>query len=251
MSRTFAFGDIHGELRPLEAVLAQLPALAATDTLVFIGDYVDRGPESCQVVRFLRELPALTPARVVCLRGNHEDAWLRVIDHGWDEFVMPRGNGCRATVESYLREDPPAPNQDEKTFAMLALTTGAFFPPEVVAWLRGLPLWYEDEHAIYVHAGLVPNGQGGYYPPAQAPKPLEMLWVRRPCFTEKYRGKRVVFGHTPVTLLPQELSDYTPEDPTDLWSNPSLSGLDTGCGSGGFLTALELPALRTYESRRS
>ena len=61
--------------------------------------------------------------------------------------------------------------------------------------------------------------------------------------------KRVVFGHTMTQCLPPELSSYTPEDTTDIWIGPSVIGLDTGCGKGGFLTAIELPAMRVYESR--
>jgi serine/threonine protein phosphatase 1 len=49
--------------------------------------------------------------------------------------------------------------------------------------------------------------------------------------------------------LPPELSGYTPEDPTDLWAGENCVGIDTGCGNGGFLTALELPAMNVYESR--
>ena len=67
--------------------------------------------------------------------------------------------------------------------------------------------------------------------------------------TDLYRGKRVVFGHTTTECLPQELSQYTPDDPTDLWAGENVIGIDTGCGSGGFLTAIELPALNVYESR--
>ncbi|HEX3851051.1 MAG TPA: metallophosphoesterase, partial [Polyangiaceae bacterium] len=92
--RTFAIGDIHGETKHLYKLMSTLPKLDAEDTVVFLGDYVDRGPQSAQVVDFVRSLPGKTPAKVVALRGNHEDAWLRVIDRGWDEFVTPPGNGC-------------------------------------------------------------------------------------------------------------------------------------------------------------
>ena len=82
-ARTVAIGDIHGDLVHLLALWDALPALDGDDTLVFLGDYVDRGPHSADVVRWIRDvLPMLTDARVVCLRGNHEDAWLRVIDRG-------------------------------------------------------------------------------------------------------------------------------------------------------------------------
>lgn len=248
-SRTFVIGDIHGELGHLAAVLVRLPPLNESDTIIFLGDYIDRGPDSRDVIEFLREFPSNTPARVVFLRGNHEDAWLRVIDHGWDEFVFPPANGCMATVRSFLKDAPAAENQDANTVEMLALTTGAFFPPDVVAWLRALPLWHEDDHGIYVHAGLPPAATGGFSHPAAAEKPLMLIWVRKDAFIREYTGKHVVFGHTPVTLLPQELSDFTPDDPTDLWAGPYATGIDTGCGSGGFLTAIELPSMTVYESR--
>jgi serine/threonine protein phosphatase 1 len=81
------------------------------------------------------------------------------------------------------------------------------------------------------------------------PDPLVLLWIRTESFFRAYRGKLVVFGHTRTEFLPQELSQYTPEDPTDLWAGEHVLGIDTGCGSGGFLTAVELPAMRVYESR--
>jgi serine/threonine protein phosphatase 1 len=98
--RTFALGDIHGELGQLQVVLAKLPSLDAQDTLVFLGDYVNRGPDSRGVIDHLVLLQATSPARMVCLRGNHEDAWLRVRREGWDEFVVPPDHGCFATLRS-------------------------------------------------------------------------------------------------------------------------------------------------------
>ena len=96
--RTFSFGDIHGELEHLLRVLNKLPDLDASDTLVFVGDYLDRGPHSAQVIEQIRTLAQEGPAKVVCLRGNHEDAWLKVVDKGFDEFVFPPSNGCLATM---------------------------------------------------------------------------------------------------------------------------------------------------------
>jgi serine/threonine protein phosphatase 1 len=246
--RTFAIGDIHGELGHLAAVLVRLPALDAADTVIFLGDYIDRGPDSRDVIEFLREYPTHTPARVIFLRGNHEDGWLRVIEEGWDQFVMPPAHGCLATVRSYLNDAPCAENQDANTAEMLALTTGSFFPPDVVEWMKALPFWHEDEHGIYVHAGLPPV-ESGFAHPSEVKHPATLAWVRKQAFILNYTGKHVVFGHTPVTFLPQELSDFTPDDPTDLWAGPHATGIDTGCGSGGFLTAIELPAMTVYDSR--
>ena len=248
MARTFAIGDIHGDLPALERALKRLPRLQATDTLVFLGDYLDRGPSSAQVIELIRRLAVDGPAKVVALRGNHEDAWMRVIDSGWPEYVMPPSNGCLAAMRSFTG-GPVVEGDDEPSPAeMKSLLTGAFFPRDVVDWMRSLPYWHEDEHAIYVHAGL-PRGASGFLHPSQAPAQAALLWLRDEDFFRNYRGKLVVFGHTATAFLPPELSSYTPEDPLDIWAGPCCVGLDTGAGKGGFLTALELPAMHVFESR--
>ena len=237
--RTFAIGDIHGEIAHLLALWDALPAPGADDTLVFLGDYVDRGPESAEVVRWIREvLPLLTEARIVCLRGNHEDAWIRVLDEGFPGFVLPKGNGCAACMRSYGQD----PSDTE------ALLTGAFWPADVVTWMRALPHWYEDEHALYVHAGLPRVGDRWLHPRDVRP-PSTLLWTRAREFFSDYHGKPVVVGHTATNVLPPELSGFTPEDPDDLWVRDPVWAIDTGCGRGGFLTAVELPARRVWESR--
>ncbi|HZO15456.1 MAG TPA: metallophosphoesterase family protein [Polyangiaceae bacterium] len=242
--RTFVTGDIHGDLAAVRRVEAQLPELDEGDTLVFLGDYVNRGAQSAQVIEHLRGLPKRTPARVIALRGNHEDAWLRVIDHGWPAFVMPVAHGCRESMESYVGKiDGPLSDSLQRV-----LLKGAFFPLDVVDWMRGLPYYYEDEHAIYVHAGLI-RENGVFAHPSETKARAALLWHRDHDFFVNYRGKRVVFGHTTTEYLPEELSSYTPEDPTDMWAGPCTIGLDTGCGKGGFLTTIELPSMRVYESR--
>jgi serine/threonine protein phosphatase 1 len=245
--RTFAIGDIHGDADALYRLLACFPELHPTDTIVFVGDYVDRGPRSKEVVDYVRALPKQTPAKVVALRGNHEDAWLRVIERGWPEFSLPVGNGCRATLRSY--RGLPVTSDPISKPEIAEILTGAFFPADVVEWMRSLPDFYEDDHAIYVHAGL-PRGEGdAFIHPSEVEARAALLWCRDEHFFRNYRGKRVVFGHTATEYLPPELSTYTPEDPTDIWAGPCTIGLDTGCGKGGFLTGVELPALRVYESR--
>jgi serine/threonine protein phosphatase 1 len=246
--RTFAIGDIHGERQHLFRLMSQLPTLDAGDTLVFLGDYLDRGPHSREVVEYLMGLSRQIKAKVVSLRGNHEDAWLRVCKQGWDEFVLPPANGCFAAYRSFSGGAVPAPGQEPSNADLSAMCTGSFFPESVVSWLDALPYWYEDEHAIYVHAGL-PRVGDTFAHPSQVSDPLILLWIRTEEFFRNYRGKPVVFGHTRTEFLPQELSSYTPEDPTDLFAGENAYGVDTGCGQGGFLTALELPALRVYESR--
>ncbi len=248
VARTIAVGDIHGDLDGLQRVFKRLPELKKGDTIVFVGDYIDRGPRSAQVIQFVRKLAKDGPAKVVALRGNHEDAWLRVIDQGWPEFVLPPGNGCLAAMRSFTGGPIAGPDEVPKPDEQRELLKGSFFPNDVIAWLRGLPFWHEDDHAIYVHAGL-PRGPGGFVHPSQAPAPAALLWLRDEDFFRNYRGKLVVFGHTATAYLPPELSTYTPQDPLDVWAGPCCVGLDTGAGKGGFLTAIELPAMKVYESR--
>lgn len=247
-NRTFAIGDIHGELDHLRTLVARLPPLDPDDTLVFLGDYLDRGPQSEEVVRVIRAFERDVGCKVVALRGNHEDAWVRVIERGWPEFVLPPGNGCLATMRSFV--GGPMPREDELPGMAEAkdLFAGKFFPSDVAQWLRDLPWWYEDEHAIYVHAGLV-RREGRFLHPSETEPRAALLWTRSEELFREYRGKRLVVGHTRTELLPPELSDYTPDDPTDTWVGECVTAIDTGCGSGGFLTALELPSMTVYESR--
>ena len=248
--RTFAIGDIHGELEQLRRVMSRLPKLDAEDTLVFLGDYIDRGPHSKQVVEYVRYLPKMVRAKVVALRGNHEDAWLHVRKHSWPDFVRPPLHGCLAAYRSFVNAPVPVHGQEPIAEERPGFESGRFFPTRIVRWLEQLPYWYEDQHAIYVHAGL-PKGPGGrFLHPSELPHPpTQLLWLRDEDFFRNYRGKRVVFGHTCTDLLPPELSSYTPDDPKDLWAYENVIGIDTGCGRGGFLTAIELPSLTPYESR--
>jgi len=252
MKRTFAVGDIHGDSEALDRVLAKLPELSAYDTIVFLGDYIDRGPDSRGVCERVRALPGRTAARVIALRGNHEDAWLRCIDEEPHlGFLMPIQNGCREMFRSLMGR-PRLGDDEELQADELAeyLDVKRWFPPDLAAWMRELPLWHEDEFAIYVHAGL--DGEGHQWRHPQDGRPNQLLWMREPDFYANYRGKRVVFGHTPVKDLPRDHENPEAQalgDTTDVWWRGDLVGIDTGAGKGGHLSILELPTLRVYESR--
>lgn len=248
-ARTFAIGDIHGEIEHLRVLMTRLPRLTRNDTLVFVGDYLDRGPASAEVVQAVRDMAAESDGpRVIALRGNHEDAWLRVADRGWPEFVIPANNGCLATLRSFT--GGPAPGLADMPAAgeLESMRAADFFPADVVAWMRELPYWYEDDHAIYVHAG-VPERDGRWLHPSEVDEPAVLMWTRAAAMFRDYRGKTLVIGHTATSLLPPELSGHTPADPDDLWAGEDIIAIDTACGKGGFLTAVELPARTVYESR--
>jgi serine/threonine protein phosphatase 1 len=251
--RTFVVGDIHGDLIALEHLLAKLPKMTQDDTLVFLGDYLDRGPSSLQVVERVRGLSATIPAKLVTLRGNHEDMWIRCYqgEEASYGFLMPPGNGCINTYRSFtgqtqLAETERLSNEE----LLLFMEVASWFPRELFDWMNSLPLWYEDEHAIYVHAGL--EGEGTEWKHPKDCKPMPLMWMREEDFFLGYRGKRLVFGHTKVKdLPPPDLSFWKKlfDDPNDVWVNHDLIGLDTGSGKGGFLSAIELPTMKVYESR--
>ncbi len=251
MARTFVIGDIHGESEALDRLMMRLPELHHDDTLVFIGDYLDRGPDAKGVVERVRLIQRYSPAKVVALRGNHEDKWIQCFTEADLGFLLPVGNGCGATYRSYSGGAKLEPGQavvGEEFVQMLDIKR--WLPKDDWEWMRSLELWYEDEHAIYVHAGLQTAGDGGWKHPRDS-NPTPLMWAREPGFFKRYKGKRVVFGHTPVCDLP----DLAPDEPTqgfaerrEVWVRGDLVGIDTGSGKGGVLTAVELPACRVYDS---
>jgi serine/threonine protein phosphatase 1 len=248
---TVAIGDIHGDYAALEKLLARLPRLGSRDTVVFLGDYCDRGPDSAKVIAKVRELQQAGPFRVVALRGNHEDMWVKSFRDPNPAFLLHRGNGCAATWRSFTGRAPTdleADIPDDDLIAMLDVKR--WLPDDVAAWMAARPAWYEDDHAIYVHAGLDGENDRWSHPSAGREKPL--LWMREPDFYTGYRGKRVVFGHTRTRDLPIDHLGFLRrliDDPADVWKRGDLVGVDTGAGMGGFLSAVCLPELTVIESR--
>ena len=246
MERTVVIGDIHGDLTHLERLLGKLPELDQGDTIVFLGDYLDRGPQSAEVIERVETLRTAFPGRCVTLRGNHEDAWLRSLDDPNPGFLMPEQNGCRQTMRSLT--DCQGLGDYELTMRLLQPKT--WFPQTLHEWMQRLPTWYEDAHGIYVHAGL--EGEGSTWLHPSLSNSRNLMWCREPDFFRHYGGKRLVFGHTLTSELPTDhLSFFAKifDDSSDVWMRGSLIGIDTGCGKGGFLSAIELPSGTVYESR--
>ena len=248
--RTFAIGDIHGESEALDRLLSRLPELTSDDTLLFIGDYLDRGADAKGVIERVRAAQRDSPAKVVVLRGNHEDKWIQCYDDPDIGFLLPGGNGCGATFRSFTGATPLKPGEAVvgEEFVRL-LDVRAWMPSDVLAWLNTLAFWYEDEHALYVHAGL--QGADGVWKHPRDSNPVHLMWAREPGFFKRYKGKRCVFGHTPVTDLPEVAVDPASPftEPREVWSRGDLVGIDTGSGKGGILSAIELPACKVYDAR--
>ena len=246
MRRTFAIGDIHGEPTHLERLLGRLPTMTADDTVVFLGDYLDRGPDSRRVIEMVIGLPSQIPAKVVPLMGNHEEAWLRSLKSPEPGFLLRPDNGCFQALHSLTN----CGNASDLEQAGMLLQPTKWFPAWIHQWMETLPLYYEDEHAIYVHAGL--DGEGEVWQHPKDGRPRNLLWCREPDFFRGYKGKRLCFGHTISSELPVDhLSWFGKilDDPCDVWFRGDLVGLDTACGKGGYLSAIELPSGKVYSSR--
>ena len=204
---TCVIGDIHGCAASLEALLALVDARA--DTLVFLGDYIDRGPHTRGVIDQLLLLKH-SHDRVITLMGNHELMLLNYLSGR--EQTMFLAYGGKQTLASY-----GIPS------TLAAGAVSQLLPDDHTTFFYNLPLLWEDEHAIYVHAGLQPG------------RPLSMqsadycLWVREEFIRSTYNfGKKVIFGHT-VFDSPLVMDNKI--------------GIDTGAVYGGHLTALLLPEM--------
>jgi serine/threonine protein phosphatase 1 len=162
---TYAIGDLHGEVTLLRRLLALLP-MRPEDTLVFLGDCLDRGEDSIATIFALRELKRSHPA-CIFLRGNHEDAWLAC----WDGARFTHIPDIEGALQIWEDHDGSLP------FA-------------VGDWLEETRIEYEDEHAYYVHAGLLPGK------PFWQTSDFYKMWGVKGFLESGYDwGKPVVCGH--------------------------------------------------------
>jgi serine/threonine protein phosphatase 1 len=170
-NRLLAIGDIHGCLEQLKALMKQVMP-TSSDKIVFLGDYVDRGPASAGVIDYLIEFGAAFPATVF-LRGNHEQMFAEYLEgHDPTAFLM---NGGLRTLSSYVDSGQwPIPSSHH-------------------SFLETLINYYETEDYIFVHAGLRPDI------PLLDQDNNDLIWIRREFISSTYDwGKSVVYGHTPL-----------------------------------------------------
>lgn len=142
----------------------------SVDDLICLGDYIDRGPDSKQVVEFFMELKERHGPRVTLLKGNHEDMCLQAYKGGTinehDAGSMWRLNGSEATLASW----------------------GGTVPREALRFMESLLPYHESKNMIFVHGGVVPEL------PLEKTDPEDLLWSRNAA--PHYSGKIVVVGHT-------------------------------------------------------
>jgi serine/threonine protein phosphatase 1 len=221
----YAVGDIHGRAdlldRLLELILEDAAdAPAQRLSLVFLGDYIDRGPDSRAVLERLRRLRDADGPDVCCLRGNHEQA---LLDFLADPAAGPAWvrYGGDAALLSYGETAPRgasavSPQCWEDCCAALVHA----LPPADLAFLHSLPLSHVAGGYLFVHAGVRPKVA------LDAQSNRDLLTIREPFLSWGGALERVVVhGHTPA------------ERPYD---GPWRIGVDTGAYASGRLTAVRL-----------
>jgi serine/threonine protein phosphatase 1 len=198
--RAYAIGDIHGqmdELRRVHALVAADRAQAGWDDapVIHLGDLVDRGPQSAEVVEYLRRGPA-TGAPWITLRGNHDFMFrLFLEDPGYRDPGLNSAYtwlhdrlGGRSTLASYGMEAG-----EHREPADLWPEARARVPEAHRVFLDNLPLLHRTDAAVFVHAGIRPGV------PLVAQLPQDLMWIRKGWIDDQsHRGLLVIHGHTVV-----------------------------------------------------
>jgi len=213
--RVYAVGDIHGCLDRLQALhaliaedLAERPA--AQPTLIHLGDYVDRGPDSAGVVARLAEDASLCGMPTINLMGNHEHMMLAALASDEPEATgLWLANGGADSLRSW-GVPPSARPRDWQ----------GYLPGPHLAFLRALSMQHAAGGYVFVHAGIRPGV------PLERQSPHDLMWIREPFLSSQEQfGSVVVHGHTP-----------RPEPVV----RANRIGIDTGAVMGGILTCVVL-----------
>jgi serine/threonine protein phosphatase 1 len=217
--RVIAIGDIHGCAAALAALLRAI-APEPTDTVVALGDYIDRGPQSREV---LDQLIALAGrCRLVPLLGNHEEVLLDAVR---DNSTLKRwlNLGGPDTLRSYGW----APGGPKRSLA-------DWIPASHRAFLAGCRSYFETATHLFTHAGFVPEL------PMEEQPGLALRWRVTDAATAvpHHSGKVAVVGHTP-------------QHSSAVLDLGFLLCIDTNCARGGYLTALDTTTGRVWQADRS
>lgn len=208
--RRYVIGDIHGCAKALRTVIETIDP-STEDELIFLGDYIDRGPNSRDVIQQILDLRGR--CRVVPLRGNHELMILGVLVGGLDDKIW-LDNGGISTVSSYGGSLQKIPNHHLDFF-------------------QSLQSYYETSDSIFVHAGYDPDKE--IHEQDQA----ITYWNHLPEILPPPHksGKRIFVGHTP-------------QSSGNILDGGHLVCVDTYCFGGGYLTAYETISCEIIQSDR-
>ena len=192
-SRIMAIGDVHGQYEKLKTLMRRIKFDPAQDILVFLGDLMDRGPESLQCLDYVMHLQKQHPEAVICLMGNHEREML-------DYFDALAKTRDELDVRLLNRTSQWLVYGGDKTLPQLQ-ELGPKALRHRLDYVRNLPLYYRIGDYYFCHAGVKP----GVTLDQQQEK--DLIWIRDE-FYNGYNGKEtVIVGHTPIQNLQYMFKD--------------------------------------------
>lgn len=196
-TRIYATGDIHGRFDLLLILTAAITQdlqdrPIENPIMVFLGDYVDRGPDSCKVIDYFLANQQKA-SKQVCLKGNHEATFLEVLDNPEDLAYWGTLGGF-PTLRSY--GIPAKDLLGTHSAAHMRKLLKTHVPETHLQFLRHLPLHFRCGDYLFVHAGIRPGK------PVNKQTPEDAMWIRAPFLNHKGDfGVYVVHGHTPVEKI--------------------------------------------------
>ena len=223
--RIIAVGDIHGCINELLLMLEKVNYDKQKDQLIFLGDYVDKGPNPKLVLEKIMDLVLNDDA--IALGGNHEQIflnWLCNNDYKRTPYFH-RKVGGRKTVASFYPFS--LETLDDEARAREHILNHY---RHVIDFIKSRPNFYESDKHIFVHAGINPQAS-----PWQNTSEHDFRWIRELFLHEpNHVNKKIVFGHTVTYKLHKRDFFY------DAWIHENKIGIDGGCVYGGNLIALEI-----------
>lgn len=223
--RILAISDIHGCFDEFQELLTKINYQPEKDQLYLLGDYMDRGPQSKEVMHKVKDLVENDGA--IALLGNHDQFFLDWIDDPVEGIHRMSINGGLDTLVSFLGHiDINA--EDAKTWKSWRDRFVAEYE-DIVSCIRGLRYYVEDQGYIFVHAGIDPELDNW-----KDTNKHDLVWIRRAFLdAELHIDETVVHGHTPNIDL---------HGKHDIFYRDKKIGIDGGCAYGGQLNALEISA---------
>ena len=203
MSKLYALTDIHGHLDILKETMKMVD-LSADNKLIFLGDYIDRGPASKETLEYVYNLQKQYPEKIVALKGNHEDMFLDwLYDQG--NIAYLQSDVDLNTIQTFLPDDvmpyiDALCNSHRSTTVYHINATIAHHVRKnneaLIQWLKNLPVYYETKNQIFVHAGIDENA-GEYWHVGTEEK--YFMWKFPPTTGPFF--KDIIAGHTGTSFF--------------------------------------------------
>ena len=233
--RILAIGDIHGMYEKLKKLMDKVKFDPTEDLLIFLGDYIDRGPQPLECLNYVMRMQEQFPQRVICLKGNHE---AMCTNYYW----------FKEDIFGFLI------NGDNRRFAFIWTGNGGgetkkqfrkLSKPELqkyLHWMRGLLNHCQAEGFYFCHAGIAPEI------PLEKQRERDLLWIREE-FMERYDGRygSIVIGHTPVQLFRYRY--WQEEEPPTI--PQFLENQVIMCDTGAYLDGMKLSGSRVLTGKLS